>query len=147
MTRKDAGKYAAKHPRGTAQNEPIAKAIRQNAPDGALACAAAEKMSKEFKVSMAEVGINADLLEIQIKECQLGLFGWGDKPSHGKDIQPAVSVSGDIKTALEKAAVNGKVACAALWKIADQLGVKRRVASAACEALGIKVRACQLGAF
>ena len=147
MTREDAGKYAAKHPRGTAQNEPIVKAIRQNAPDGALACAVAEKISSEFKVPMAEVGINADLLEIQIKECQLGLFGWGDKPSHGKDIQPAVSVSGDIKTAVEKAAANGKVACAALWKIADQLGVKRRAASAVCEALGIKVRACQLGAF
>jgi len=26
---------------------------------------------------------------MKIKECQLGLFGWGEKPSHGKDIQAA----------------------------------------------------------
>ncbi len=147
MTRRDAGKYAAKHPQGTAQSEPIAKAIREHAPDGGLACAMAEKISKKFTVPMAEVGINADLLEIKIKECQLGLFGWDDEPSHGKDIRPAASVSVEIKSALEKAAVNGKVACAALWKIADQLSVERRVVSAACEALEIKVRACQLGAF
>lgn len=147
MTHENAGKYAAKHARGTGQSEPIAKEIRKNAPDGALACAMAEKISKELKVPMAEVGTNADLLEIKIKECQLGLFGWGDKPSHGKDIQPADSVPVEIRSAIEKAAVNGKVACAALWGISAKLSVTRRVVSAACEALGIKVRPCQLGAF
>ena len=147
MTHEDAGKYAAKHPPHMERNEQVAKAIRENSPDGALGCAMAEKIAKELKVKMAEVGMTADLLEIKIKECQLGLFGWGDKPSHGKDVQPAASVSVEMKSALERAAVNGKVACAALWKIADQLSVKRRVVSGACEALGIKVRACQLGAF
>jgi len=84
---------------------------------------------------------------MKIKECQLGLFGWGEKPSHGKDIQAADSVSVEIKSALEKAAVNGMVTCAALWTIADQLGVKRKVVSAACETLRLKIRSCQLGTF
>jgi hypothetical protein len=84
---------------------------------------------------------------MKIKECQLGLFGWGEKPSHGKDIQAADSVSVEIKNALEKATVNGMVTCAALWTIADQLGVKRKVVSAACETLRLKIRSCQLGAF
>jgi hypothetical protein len=104
-------------------------------------------MSKEFKVAMTEVGKTADLLEIKIKECQLGLFGWGDKPGHGKDIRATDSVPVEIKSAIEKAAVNGAVTCATLWRIADQLSVKRKVVSAACETLGLKIRACQLGAF
>ncbi len=147
MTRKDAGKYAAKHPPSTARSEQIAKAIREKSLGGALGCALGEEISKEFKVDMAEVGITADLLEIKIKECQLGLFGWGDKPNHGKDIRATDSVSVEIKSAVEKAAVNGTVTCATLWKIADELSVKRRVVAAACETLELKIRACQLGAF
>jgi len=147
MTHEDSGKYAAKHPPDTARSEQIAKAIREKSSDGALGCAMGEKISKDFKVDMAEVGITADLLEIKIKECQLGLFGWGDKPNHGKDIRATDSVSVEIKSAVEEAAVNGSVTCAALWRIADQLNVKRKVVSTACDTLGLKIRACQLGAF
>jgi hypothetical protein len=147
MAHEDAGKYAAKHPPGTTLNEQIAKAIREKSPGGKLVCAIGEKISNELNVGIAEVGITADLLEMKIKECQLGLFGWGERPNHGKDIQAADSVSAEIKSALEKAAVDGRVTCAALWMIADQLGVKRKVASAACETLSLKIRSCQLGAF
>jgi len=147
MAHEDAGKYAAKHPPGTPRNEQIAKAIREKSPGGELACAMGEKISKELKVNISEVGITADLLELKVKECQLGLFGWGDKPNHGKDIQAADSVSVEIKSALEKAAEKGGVTCAALWAIADRLRVKRKVVSAACDALRLKIRVCQLGAF
>lgn len=147
MAHEDAGKYAAKHPPDTTLNEQIAKAIREKSPGGKLVCAMGENISKELKVGIAEVGITADLLEMKIKECQLGLFGWGDKPHHGKDIQAAASVSVEVKSALEKAAVNGMVACAALWTIADRLGVKRKAVSAACDTLKLKIGSCQLGAF
>jgi len=147
MAHEDAGKYAAKHPSGTTLNEHIAKAVRENSPDGKLFCAMGEKISKELKVSIAEVGITADLLEMKIKECQLGLFGWGEKPNHGKDIPAADSLSIEIKSALDKAAVNSMITCAALWIIADGLGVKRKIASAACETLRLKIRSCQLGTF
>jgi hypothetical protein len=146
MAHEDAGKYAAKHPPGTTLNEHIAKTIREKA-SGKLVCAMGESISQELKVSIAEVGITADLLEMKIKECQLGLFGWGEKPNHGKDIRAADSVSVEIKSALEKAAVDGAVTCAALWTIADRLAVKRKVVSAACEALKLKIRSCQLGTF
>jgi hypothetical protein len=147
MAHEDAGKYAAKHPPDTTLNEQIAEAIREKSSGGKLVCAMGEKISKELKVGISEVGITADLLEMKIKECQLGLFGWGEKHSHGKDIQAADSVSVEIKSALEKAAVNGMVTCAALWTIADQLGLKRKVVSAACETLRLKIRSCQLGTF
>lgn len=147
MTHEDAGKYAAKHPPDIRRNEQIAKAIREKSPDGALSCTMAEKISKELEVGMAEVGRTADLLEIRIKECQLGLFGWGDKSSHGKDIRSTDSVSVEIKNAVEKVVVNGTVTCAAAWRVADQLSVKRKAVSAACDTLKLKIRPCQLGAF
>ena len=147
MTHEDAGKYAAKHPPHTERSEHVARVIREKSPDGALGCAMAEKIAKDLKVKMAEVGTTADLMEIKIKECQLGLFGWGDRPSHGKDIQAPDSVPVELKSAIEKAVVNGTVSCAAAWRIADQLGVKRKAVSAACDALKLKVRPCQLGAF
>jgi hypothetical protein len=147
MTHEDAGKYALKHPPGMKPNEKIAKAIREKSPGSELACGMAEKISKELKVGISEVGITADLLEMKIKKCQLGLFGWGKKPDHGKDIHAADSVSGEMKRALEEGAENGAVTCAGLWKIADRLGVERKAVSSACDALGLKIRACQLGAF
>ena len=147
MTHEDAEKYAAKHPPGTTLNEKIAKEIREKSPDGALACGVAEKISKELEVEIREVGITADLLEMKIKKCQLGLFGWGEKSNHGKDIQAADSVPVEMKGALDEAAEDGKVTCAALWELADRLGVKRKAVSAACDTLKLKIRKCQLGAF
>jgi hypothetical protein len=147
MTHKDAGKYAAKHPPGTALNEQIAKAIRERSPGRTLACGMGEKISKELQVEISEVGITADLLEMKINRCQLGLFGWGEKPNHSRNIQAADSVSVEVKSALEKEAENGVITCAELWRIADRLGAKRKAVSAACEALKIKIQACQLGTF
>jgi len=147
MTHKDAGKYSAKHRSGKTLNEKVARMIREKSPGGELPCVMGEKISKELKVEISEVGITADLLEIKIKKCQLGLFGYGKKPNHGKDIQAADSVSGEMKRAIEETAENGKVTCAALWMIADRLGTKRKEVSAACETLKIKIRECQLGTF
>lgn len=147
MTHEDAGKYGLKHPPGTTPNEQIAKAIREKSPGGELACAMGERISKELKVDISEVGVTADLLEMKIKKCQLGLFGWGKKPSHGKGIHAADPVSVELKGALEEVTENGAVTCAALWVIADRLGVERKVISAACDTLGLKIRGCQLGAF
>ena len=147
MIHEDAGKYALKHPPGIRPNEQIAKAIREKSPGGELACGMGEKISKELKVDISEVGITADLLEMKIKKCQLGLFGWGKKPNHGKDLHATDSVSVEMKSALEKVAKNGAVTCATLWGIADRLGVERKAVSAACDALRLKIRMCQLGAF
>jgi len=147
MTHEDAGKYALKHPSGARTDEQIAKTIREKSPGKELACAVAEKIAKDLGVRIPEVGVTADLLEMKIKECQLGLFGWGKKSDHGKEIRAAGSISAEMKSALEKATENGAVTCAVAWLIAGRLGTERRAVSAACETLGLKIRACQLGAF
>lgn len=112
-----------------------------------LACEAGEKISKELKVEISEAGVTADLLEIKINKCHLGLFGWGEKPNHGKDIRATDLVPVEIKTILEKAAEKGAARCSALWAIDHRLGVKRNSVSAACDTLKLKIRSCQLGAF
>jgi len=147
MTHEDEGKYSAKHRSGTTINEQVARMVREKSPGGEIACVTCEKISKELEVEISEVGITVDLLEIKIKKCQLGLFGYGKKPNHGKEIQVADSVSDEMKRAIEEAAENGKVTCAALWAIADRLGTKRKEVSAACETLKLKIRECQLGTF
>ena len=147
MTHEDAGKYAAKHPPETKLDEQIADAVREKSSGSGIACAMAEKISKQLGVEIAAVGLTADLLELKIKNCQLGLFGWGDKPDHGKDIQAVESVSAEMKAALEEAAPKGEIGCAAVWAIADRFGNKRKEVSGACETLKIKIRKCQLGAF
>jgi len=147
MTHEDAGKYSSKHRSGTIINEQIARMVREKSPGGKLACIMGEKISKELEVQISEVGITADLLEIKIRKCQLGLFGYGKKPNHGKDIQAADSVPDEMKRAIEETAENGEVTCAALWTIADRLGTKRKEVSAACETLKLKIRECQLGTF
>lgn len=147
MTHEYSGKFALKHPPGTMPNERIAKVIREKSPGGELACGMAERIANELKVSISEVGMTADLLNIKIKKCQLGLFGWGNKPNHGKDIHLANSVPFEMKRALEGIAENGRVTCASVWAIADRLGTERKTVSIACETLGLKIRECQLGAF
>lgn len=147
MTHEYSGKYALKHPPGIKPNERIAKAIQEKSPEGGLPCGIAERISKELQVSLSEVGITADLLGIKIKKCQLGLFGWESKADHGKEIHPIDSVPMEIKLALEEVAKNGRVTCASIWAIADRLGKERKVVSAVCETLGLKIVACQLGTF
>lgn len=147
MTHEYSGKYALKHPPGSKPNEPIAKAIREKSPGNELSCGLAEKIAKELHVSLSEVGMTADLMGVKIKKCQLGLFGWGNKRNHGKDIYPVESVPLEIKLALEEVAEKGRVTCASVWAIADRLGVERRIISTACETLGLKITSCQLGTF
>lgn len=147
MTHEYAGKYASKHPPDTRLNERVAKAIREKSQGGELTCGMAEKIAKELKVGLSEVGINADLLEIKIKRCQLGLFGWGNQSNHGKDLHPSGSVPKEVENALKEVAENGRVTCASVWEIADRLGIERKAVSTACETLGLKIRACQLGTF
>jgi hypothetical protein len=93
---------------------------------------------------MLEVGVTIDLLEIRLKRCQLGLFGYGQKKGV---VKPAVKVSTELEKAIHGALADGRLPCLAAWKIADGMGIARMDVSSACEALKIKIKPCQLGAF
>jgi hypothetical protein len=143
MAHKDAGRYADKHGPGVSPDERIAGAVREKAGAGELACAEAERIGAALGVSLAEIGRTCDLLEVRIGRCQLGLFGY----AAGKTVLPAAAVAPGLEEAIRARLAGGKLPCKAAWETAAEWKVPRMGVSEACEALKIRIKPCQLGAF
>jgi hypothetical protein len=74
----------------------------------------------------------------------MGLFGYQPEK---KIVKPSVEVGAELGVQIEEALIGGRLSCASTWKIAEKLGVAKMEVSSACEAMGIKIKPCQLGAF
>lgn len=144
MTHENAGHYAAKHPQGKI-DPAIADAIAAKDKEGRITCAAAHTIARKAGCSPDVVGMNIDLLEKRIRRCQLGLFGYGVKKK--KVVKPAAMVAAPLKRAIRKAMDGDRLTCLAAWNLARQMGLTKLELSSACEAMGVKVTECQLGAF
>ena len=144
MAHKDEGQYRKKHPTGTAVSDAVAAAVRQKTQNGEVACADAFEIAALRGVLAGEVGVALDLLEIRIARCQLGLFGYGPGV---KILRKPDAVSPELEKALRGRLAHDRLPCAAAWEIGAQFGVPKLDVSSACEALGIKIKPCQLGAF
>ena len=144
MTHEYAGHYSMKHPDGTTYDPDLADAITDIAEDGRVTCVAAFDLAEAFEVAPSEVGKTADLLEYRIIRCQLGLFGYSPEK---RIVKAAEQVPDDLRSRVLGAATDGRISCAACWEIAETLGLGKLTVSGACEGLGLKVNACQLGAF
>ena len=144
MAHEDAGNYAAKHHSKTKLNPRVAKAVKKEAADDKITCAAAHKIASELGISPSDVGVTIDLLEIRINKCQLGLYGYYPQKRIAK---PAGSVSPALEEAIKNSMENGRISCLSCWKIAEGSGIARMDVASACETLKIKVSFCQLGAF
>lgn len=112
--------------------------------DGQLPCAVIFDVAKELKRQPADIGRAMDRLDLRIVKCQLGLFGY--TPAK-KIVRAAESIQTDMQAAIRAKLENGKLPCRDAWKIARDLKVPKMAVSAACEALKIKIKPCQLGAF
>ena len=66
-----------------------------------------------------------------------------------KTIDPrfAEQVTDELKAAVLEKAVDGKVTCPVLRKLAEDMGVPNRVAGAAADLAGVRVHNCDLGCF
>ena len=102
MTHLDKGKFFEKHPQGTEINEELKQEILRQAKENNIACKAAEKISRERNETMSEIGVAIDMLNINIAQCQLGLFGYDGKQ---KLVSAASSVSPDLESAIRGALV------------------------------------------
>ena len=135
----------AQYPANATPDKAIAAKIDATAnTDKRIACRAAHEISKELKCLPLKVGQTADLMEVRINRCQLGLFGRSNRAAvefSEKD------VTQEIKAAVESVMSDGKIACDDSWQLADQLNLSRLEMGALCDALDIKVSSCQLGAF
>ena len=144
MTRRDRGNYKAKHSSGSRVDEKIARALDTKTADGNITCADASDIAAELGVTMKEVGVAIDLMEIELSKCQLGLFGYSPQKAI---VKPAETVHADLEGAIRSALVKDRLPCDAAWSIAKTFGIPKMAVSSACETLKIKVKPCQLGAF
>jgi len=143
MTHEDAGHYGEKHP-GAERDPEIEKQVKQKISGGRITCADAHAVAAALKVSPRKVGVAIDLLEAHIVDCVLGLFGSGVQ-------QPASGLSAEaenlLRQAVEAALVQGRLPCAAAWKIAETLSIAKVAVKLACDRMNIKINRCQLGTF
>lgn len=119
-------------------------AIRNKSADGALSCALCFTIAGDLQVQPREVGYALDLMDIPIAKCQLGLFG--NSPI-GKIVRKAESIPEELGKAIKGMLENGRLPCHCSWQLAERFAMPRIKISSACEAMGIKISACQLGAF
>ncbi len=144
MAHQDQGHYAAKHPADTQIDEQLARLISRKAKGDVITCAEAVAIALETGKTISEVGVVLDLLEKRISFCQMGLFGFSpDK----RIVRAAATVDERLKRAIEEKLQDGKLSCLKSWLVADELNLPRMAVSEACEALKIKIKPCQLGAF
>ena len=136
--------YAGKHPESARLDEEVASALRKVMENGRITCAAAHGVAKDLGRSPTDIGMALDLMEGRLKRCQLGLFGYSpEKRIVTKANQWDAQLEKDIREALK----DGRLPCADAWSIARRRKVPRLTVANVCEALDIKVRPCQLGAF
>jgi hypothetical protein len=143
MTHLDTGHYATKH-----SNQKITEELRQQvtatADNNRLSCSKAHQLAQTTGFSPAEIGRTADLLEIRLSGCQLGLFGQSRKK---EKIEATPEPGAELREALLTGHKDNRLSCLDAWTIADRLNLKKTEITAACETLKIKISPCQLGAF
>ncbi len=118
--------------------------IMEKAKEGELPCALAFEIADKKGMPIDEVGNYADLLEIRLTKCRLGLFGHTpDK----KRVKPVHASDPGLKNAIENSHTQGRLSCKEVWDIASSQKCKKMDVSCACEAMKMKITNCQLGAF
>ncbi len=144
MTREQGPKFSEKHGAGAQIDPTMKQKIKDKIKNNEISCAVAFQISDELATTPSDVGKGIDLLDTRLVKCQLGLFGYGPGK---KAVKPKPPQSPDLAEAIREALVEKKLSCRAAWQIAQQFKIPKMTVSAACEALGIKVKPCQLGAF
>lgn len=137
-------KFTQKHGPDAKPDTSIKDQILKLTKNDEIPCTVAFEIADYLQVSPAAVGKTADLINFKLTKCQLGLFGYQPRK---KIVQPRNNIKADLKTAITDALDQGRLSCARAWDIASRLGVGKMTVSGGCEAMGIKIKNCQLGAF
>lgn len=144
MTHDNSQKFSGKHGPDATVDNLIKDNILEKAKGGKLPCAVAFKIADEVNKPPAEIGKTVDLMNFRLVKCQLGLFGY--TPAK-KIVKPKSPDNPRLEDAIRAALADEKLSCRDAWEIARKFQVAKMTVSAACEALNIKIKPCQLGAF
>ncbi len=143
MTHQDKGHFAQKHTKK--QSDPgVAGKIRDLSNNDRITCANAHRAATSLEISPEEIGIQIDLLEFKIIECQMGLFGYTDTK---KKLDPVAPIDSNLDKAIDLKTVKQRISCLDCWEIAKQIKAKKLSVGSACEKKKIRIRPCQLGIF
>jgi hypothetical protein len=136
--------YAGKHPKSAVLAESVAAALKKEIKDGRISCAAAHGVAEKLALSPADIGMALDLMEVRLMRCQLGLFGYTPEK---RIVKKADEWDATLEKEIRQALQDDRLSCADAWSIARRKGISRLEVANVCEALAVKVRPCQLGAF
>jgi len=130
-------------------SDELAEAIRAGLEEGKLPCETAFALASRRGATPLEMGQAADVLDIHLTGCQLGLFGY---PGHAKGWDAAGAAAMPVPVGLEAAIRDsldddGVLSCQAAWKLANKFHVPRIQVGYLADRLDVTIRHCQLGAF
>jgi len=126
----------------------IVSAIHVRLGDGRLSCTDAFAVAEEYACSPSVVGEAADHLQCRLYRCQLGLFGYPNKQGWQASGVTDLDVPDGLQetiTALSKQ--RGSLTCRDAWNLARTFRMPRMQVGWVAEKQGVKITACQLGAF
>jgi hypothetical protein len=127
-----------------ADNPALENEIRRQAENDEISCPKAMQIAAQFGETTLDLGQRFDEMKIRIVQCQLGLFGC---LSGKKIVEPASEVSSELEEEIRQAVRGNYLPCKEAWAIAAKRKLPKMAVSSACEALKIKIKPCQLGAF
>jgi hypothetical protein len=104
----DKGKYFPKHSGKAKIGNSLKQGILQKVEGNYISCAAAEKIARRKGIAQNNIGIAIDILNINIIECQLGLFGYSP---HKKIVQCAKKITPVLRENILAALKNGRLPC------------------------------------
>lgn len=144
MSVKKKSQYSEKHRPHLRPDTRIAKEINERCQNQAISCFRAFEIAERLNVKPMEVGRTADLMNIRLVKCQLGLFGY--QPEN-KIVKAEETSNQALQDAVAESSENNRLTCENAWQIAGQLNVSKLKVSNVSQAKGIKIKSCQLGAF
>lgn len=143
MTHEDKGNYAGKHPQQEIDPVVVEK-LEKLKDQNQITCAAAHRVASDLNMSPKKIGVQVDLMELRLVQCQLGLFG--HTPGSGQSDKD-IGMSEDLKLRLESMTKDDRISCKACWDIAREFKMSRLDMGSVCKKIDLRIKPCQLGAF
>jgi len=118
--------------------------VKASLKDGYLPCPIAWGIAKKSNVPKIVVGDVADSLGIRVTNCQLGCFKIEKTPYDNSSYS---NIDGEICNILRELHEAEQLTCAKAFELARQFNLKPMVIASEVNAMGLKIRGCQLGCF